>query len=216
MIPTKNLLLRAWAHNYLANAATASPSAAARRAAIRRSSAALCAAPQNGGQPERSPSRTKSGPLNWRRRLGQFDTAIARLTSIQDQVRPLSNNYLVQMFYSTLGEVQLRSHHAAEAEQAFRPALRLAEQSLASLTSEADRTSWSKDAAPVYLGLVEAELVQGREQESLDVFEWYLGAPQRVGTRGRATSKTTPEPRNRCPIRHGCPLVFLFFPTRRY
>ena len=88
-------------------------------------------------------------------------------------------NYLAQMFYSTLGEVQLRGHHAAEAEQALRPALRLAEQNLASLNSEKSRTSWSKDAAPVYLGLAEAELVQGATQESLEVYEWYLGAPQR-------------------------------------
>ncbi len=49
--------------------------------------------------------------------------------------------------------------------------------------------SWSKDAAPVYLGLAEAELVQGREQESLDVFEWYLGAPQRVGSARSATPR---------------------------
>ncbi len=125
----------------------------------------------------------------------QFDTAIARLTSIQDEVRPLSNNLpRSRCFIPHWAKLQLRSHHAAEAEQAFRPALRLAEQSLASLTSEAGRTSWSKDAAPVYLGLVEAELVQGREQESLDMFEWYLGAPQRVGTRGHATSRRTPEP----------------------
>ena len=49
-----------------------------------------------------------------------------------------------------------------------------------SLTSAADRTRWSKDAAPVYLGLAEAELVQGRVEESLQVFEWYLVAPQRL------------------------------------
>jgi CHAT domain-containing protein len=118
-----------------------------------------------------------------------FDAALARLTRVQDEVRQLSNNLLAQMFYSTLGEVQLRSHHPAEAEQAFRSALRLAEQNLASLTSEASRVSWSEDAAPLYLGLAESELVQGREQEALDMFEWYLGAPQRAGRRGQAASR---------------------------
>jgi CHAT domain-containing protein len=122
-------------------------------------------------------------------RQGQFDDAIARLTGIQDQVRALSNNYLVQIFYSTLGEVQLRSHHEAEAEQAFRPAMRLAEQTLASLPLEASRMSWSKDAAPIYLGLAEAELAQGRQQESLDTFEWYLGVSQGVGAHGQTTSQ---------------------------
>lgn len=188
----EDLLLRAWAHNYLANAATAAlqPEIAARQYA--EAARLFAIAPRT----EASRSYSLESEIRIARveaRLGRFDAATARLTSIQDQVRPLSNNYLLQMFYSTLGEVQLRSHHAAEAEQAFRPALRLAEHNLASLTSEADRTTWSKDAAPVYLGLAEAELVQGREQESLDVFEWYLGAPQRVGVRGLAKSKTTPE-----------------------
>jgi CHAT domain-containing protein/tetratricopeptide (TPR) repeat protein len=124
----------------------------------------------------------------------EFDAALARLARVQDEVRQLSNHYLALIFYSTLGEAQLRSHHAAEAEQAFRADLGLAERRLASLTSEAERTSWSKDAAPAYLGLAESELVQGREQEALDAFEWYLGAPQRVGRGGRSTSKTAVEP----------------------
>src|SRR4029077_19284806 len=50
---------------------------------------------------------------------GKLDNAVARLISVQDQIRPLSNSYLVQMFYSTLGELQLRRHRAAEAEQAL-------------------------------------------------------------------------------------------------
>jgi CHAT domain-containing protein len=56
----------------------------------------------------------------------------------------------------------------------------LAEQSLTTLRSEAEGTRWSKDAAPAYLALVEAELAQGRSQDALETYEWYLGAPQRV------------------------------------
>jgi CHAT domain-containing protein/tetratricopeptide (TPR) repeat protein len=111
---------------------------------------------------------------------GQFDDAIARLTMIQDQIRSLSNNYLAQMFYSTLGEVQLGRHREPEAEQALRPALALAEQNLGTLKSEVERASWSKNAAPAYLALVEAELAQGRSVEALETYEWYLGAPQRM------------------------------------
>src|ERR1035437_4708418 len=118
-------------------------------------------------------------------RLGRFDTAIGRRASIQDQIRPLSNNYLVQMFYSTLGELQLRRHREAEAEQALQPALALAEHNLATLRSESERTNWSKDAAPAYLALVEAELAQGRSQDALETYEWYLGAPQRTAADSR-------------------------------
>ncbi len=113
-------------------------------------------------------------------RQGQPDSALGRLISVQDQVRPLSNKYLVQMFYSVLGELQLHRHREAEAEQALKPALTLAEQSLASLGSEAERITWKNDAAPVYLALTEAKLRQGNPQESLEVYESYLGASRRA------------------------------------
>jgi CHAT domain-containing protein/cytochrome c-type biogenesis protein CcmH/NrfG len=123
-------------------------------------------------------------------RQGQLDSAVGRLISVQDQIRPLSNHYLVQMFYSALGELQLHRHRETEAEQALQPALTLAEESLASLGSEAERISWKNDAAPVYLALTEAKLLQGYPQESLEVYESYLGASQRA-TPGRLP---VPEP----------------------
>ncbi len=193
----EDLLLRAWAHSYMANAATAihQPEIAERQYA--EAARFFMFSPQT----EASRSYALETGIRIARleaSLGRFDAAIVRLTSIQDQVRPLSNNYLVQIFYSTLGEVQLRSHHAAEADQALRPALALAEQSLVSLGSEAERTRWSKDAAPAYLALVEAELTQGRSQEALETYEWYLGAPQRAAADPRLhrplTSPPMPDP----------------------
>lgn len=111
-------------------------------------------------------------------RQGQLESALGRLVSVQDQIRPLSNNYLVQMFYSVLGELQLRRHREVEAERALQPALNLAEQSLASLGSEAERFTWKNDAAPMYVALTEAKLLQGNPQESLEAYESYLGASQ--------------------------------------
>ncbi|MFY9561530.1 MAG: tetratricopeptide repeat protein [Terriglobales bacterium] len=180
----ENLLLRAWAHNYMANAATVAqqPGVAERQYA---EAARLFALVPRTETTRAHGLESEIRTAQLKARLGRFDDAIARLTGIQDQIRPLSNNYLVQIFYSTLGELQLRRHREREAEQALRPALALAEQSLASLGSEAERTSWSKDAAPAYLGLIEAELVQGRSQEALETYEWYLGAPRRVATHPR-------------------------------
>lgn len=177
--PDDNLLRRAMAHDWMANAATAArlPQIAEQQYAEAARLFALA--------PRTEASRSDALEAGIRlaqldARLGRFDDAIMRLTSIQEQVRPLSNNYLVQMFYSTLGELQLGRHREPEAEEALRPALALAEQSLTTLRSEAERTRWSKDAAPAYLALVEAELAQGRSQDALETYEWYLGAPQRV------------------------------------
>jgi CHAT domain-containing protein/cytochrome c-type biogenesis protein CcmH/NrfG len=111
--------------------------------------------------------------------LGEFDSGIARLTRIQDQIGPRRDKDLEEQFYTTLGELELRGHNPGIAEQDFRPALESAERRLSSLNSEMDRINWSTEAAPVYLGMAEAELVQGRAQESLEYFEWYLGAASR-------------------------------------
>jgi len=188
----ENLRLRAEAHSSMANAASAAHQPEVAKRHYEEAARLYALAPQTEAT---RVNRLWSEILTAELETGQstFDAALVRLTRAQDDVRQLSNSFLTQVFYSTLGEVQLRSHHAAEAERDFRPALRLAEQSLASLTSEKSRTSWSRNAAPVYLGLAEAELAQGREQESLDVFEWYLGAPQRVGRRSPELSQSLPE-----------------------
>jgi len=189
----ENLLLRAWAHNYMANAATAAhqPQTAERQYA--EASRLFALAPRT----EASRSYALETEIRIARleaRQRRFDAAIVHLTSIQDQLRSLSNNYLVQMFYSTLGELQLSGHREAEAEQALRPALALAEQNLESLGSEAERISWSKDAAPVYLAMAEAELAQSRPQEALETYEWYLGASRRAGTNPRTPRSLTNPP----------------------
>jgi CHAT domain-containing protein/tetratricopeptide (TPR) repeat protein len=189
----ESLLLRAEAHRGVADAASGAQRLEVAKRQYDEAARLYALAPQTQAtRANRLWSEIRTAQLETRQ--SAFDAALLRLTRVQDEFRQLSNNLLGQIFYSTLGEVQLRSHHAAEAEQAYRAALRLAEQYLASLTSEASRTSWSKYAASIYLGLAEAELIQGREQESLDVFEWYLGAPQRAGRRGPDASQSLPEP----------------------
>jgi tetratricopeptide (TPR) repeat protein len=190
--PEENLMLRAEVHIAIANAASAAHQPDLAKHHYQEAARLYGLAPQTEAT---RVNRIKSEILTAQLEARQsgFDAARVRLTRVQEEVRRLSNNHLAQLFYSTLGEVQLREHSAAEAEQAFRPALRLAERSLASLTSDS-RTSWSKDAAPIYLGLAEAELIQGREQESLDMFEWYLGAPRRPGTRDQGADESMPDP----------------------
>jgi len=173
-----DLMQRALAHNRLADAATAAhlPNVAERQ--YGEAARLLAAAPRTEGR-RNDALETAIRTARLEVQLGRFEDAIVRLTAIQEQIRPLSNQYLAQMFYSTLGELQLSRHREVEAEQALRPALDLAEQSLATLRSEPERANWSKDAAPAYLALTEAELAQGRSEEALETYEWYLGAPQR-------------------------------------
>jgi CHAT domain-containing protein len=182
-----DLLQRAMAHSGLAHAAT---DAGLSRIAQREyaEAARLFAIAPRSAASEADAIETEIHSSRLEGRLGHFDEAIARLIAVQDQVRTLSTNYLPQIFYSTLGELQLGRHREREAEQALRPALAFAEQNLASLRSEQERISWSSTAAPAYLALIEAELLQGRPQEALETYEWYLGAPQRAELRPASNS----------------------------
>lgn len=183
-----NLLSRAWAHSHAARAAATTHQLEIAQQHYGEASRLYGLAPQSGATLDYAlENEIRAAQLE--ASSGQFESGITRLTGIQDQIRTHSNNYVVQMFYFTLGDLQLRGHHAEQAEQAFRPALELAEQGLRSLNSEAERIKWSKDAAPVYLGMSEAELVQGRTQESLEYFEWYLGAAGRSGESSRSGNR---------------------------
>jgi CHAT domain-containing protein len=178
--PGDNLLVRAWAHSFAARAAASvdQPEIAEQQYAEAASLFALA--------PKTEAIRdyilwNEIHTAGVEAREGQFESGIVRLTRIQSQVRQRSDRSIEETFYATLGDLELRNHHAVQSEEAFRPALESAERRLSSLNSETDRINWSREAAPVYLGMAEAELVQGHNQESLDYFEWYLGAAGRSG-----------------------------------
>jgi CHAT domain-containing protein/tetratricopeptide (TPR) repeat protein len=176
-----NLLRRAMAHDSMADAAIAAglPEIAQEQYAEAARLSAL------GSQSEASRNYAVEVDIRiaqLEERLGHSDAAATRLTTIQRQVGALSNNYLVQMFYSTLGELELARHREPEAEKALRTALALAETSLGTLRNETERARWRKYSAPAYLALSEAQLVQDRSQEALETYELYLGAPQRMAS----------------------------------
>lgn len=189
----EDVLVRAMAHNAMADAARLAPLPLIAEQQYAEAARLFAAAPPTAAS-RNDALQNSIRTAQLEARQGRFDDAMGSLAGIQDQVRAQSNNFLPQMFYTTLGEVQLGRHREAEAEQALLPALVLAEQNLASLRSEGERTSWAKDAAPAYLALVEAQLVQGHAQEALDTYEWFLGAPQRVVEDRRVRSSQAKPP----------------------
>jgi CHAT domain-containing protein/cytochrome c-type biogenesis protein CcmH/NrfG len=181
-------LLRAWAHNDMGNAAAAAHQHEIASAQYAEAGRLFALSPRTEAS-RNYVMETEIRTAQQEARQGEFEDALARLTHIQDQIRQIPDSYLGEMFYSALGELQLSRHRAAEAERSLRPALALAEQSLTSIHSEGQRIAWSKNTAPLYLGLVEAELIQGHSQKSLETYESYLGASQRAGT-ARQTRQT--------------------------
>jgi len=146
---SENLPLRAEAHGRMANAASAVNQPGIAKHHYEEAGRLYTLAPQSEDTlANRLMIEVMTAQLEANQ--GAFDAALIRLTRAQDEIRRLSSHYLVQTFYTTLGGVQLHSHRMVEAEQSFRAALGLAEQDLASLTSEVSRIGWSKGAAPVY------------------------------------------------------------------
>jgi CHAT domain-containing protein len=181
----ESTLLRAEAHSLLAKAAVAAREPELAERQYLEASRLYSATPQSGAtRADRIEMEIRNAQLEAHQ--GALDVALESLGRVRSEVEQGSNNYLAQIFYSSLGDAQLRAHHESEAEQSLRAAVGFAEKELASLSNEAARTRWTSDAAPLYLGLVEAELIQERQQESLDMFEWYLGAPQRARIRADA------------------------------
>jgi CHAT domain-containing protein/cytochrome c-type biogenesis protein CcmH/NrfG len=201
-----DLLMRAWAHGFAARAAAAAHEPQSAAAEFAQASELFGRAPRNDAS-RRFLFQNEILTAQLEAELGQYDSGLERLTRIQNQIRIRPDKFFEELFYATLGELQLRSHNAVQAEQAFQPALELAEQRLQSLNSEAERVKWSKEAAPLYLGMAEAELVQGHSERSLEFFEWYLDAPARSGQNGGfRTQGATPDPKwlaSRLPLLSG-------------
>ena len=176
----QDLAMRAGAHSSLANAAASAHQLQLAQDHYAEAARLFALAPRTGASVS-SALENEIRVAQLEARQDHFDAAVERLTRNQNLIRQLSDTYLHQIFYSALGEVQLRTHQPSDAEQSLRLALALAEKKRASLNSEAERILWSQDAAPLYLAMSEAELDQGRAQDSLAVYERYLGAAQRDG-----------------------------------
>ena len=182
----EDLLRRAWTQNFAGDAATAASEPQLAVAHYAEAVRLMALTPST----EASRSFAFEAGLRSARmeaRLGHYDDAIRRLTPLGQEIGSHSkfrsqSKFIEQLFYSTLGEVEVRRNRGAEAEQALLPALTLAEKSFLSLRSDEERTTWSKDAAPAYLAMCEAQLLQNRMQEALTTYERYLGAPRRAAT----------------------------------
>ncbi|MBI3478210.1 MAG: CHAT domain-containing protein [Acidobacteria bacterium] len=188
-----DLSLRAVAHDVLSHAALAAQQPMLAEQQLLEAARLYALAPQTEAtNSDRLESQFRMAQIEARQ--NKFDDALHVLASVQPEIERSSTNYLKAIFYSTLGEVQLRRGDGGDAEQALWKAISFSEFKLASLKSE-QRTIWNRDAAPNYRALAEAELTQGRNQEGLEIYEWHLNATQHPGSRlDRADGKTADIP----------------------
>jgi CHAT domain-containing protein/tetratricopeptide (TPR) repeat protein len=202
--PHPNVLLRAMAHRWYANAAYLANNDELAEAEFSKAGELFAAAPQ-------TPATTRNlldAEVWWVRtqiRRGNLEDARLRLGTIRRLLDASPSFDPAMGFYSAEAEIAIRGGNSGIAESALRSGIYLAEQSLKSLRSEDDRRRWAEQTQSVYRGLVEWRLHQGDTTGALEFWEWYRGAAARMSSSPAlaANSAEAPlqlDPRNAPPL----------------
>lgn len=115
--------------------------------------------------------------------------ATQRLRPLEQAVRVVNDPYLSILFYSNLGDAELKLGDDFRAESALRSAVTFAESQLRSLKSEESRAEWSTKSGKAYRNLVELLLRKGDAGGALDLWDSYRGAPLRDRSRFAPASR---------------------------
>ena len=112
---------------------------------------------------------------------GQVDSALARLKAARKYLPEVTQYWILQHFYGTLGEAYLKNGDTGEAEQALRAAVNIDEGALQSIRTEQERFQWTLRTEKTYRNLVELFFRnKGDPSGARDIWEWFLSAPLRV------------------------------------
>jgi CHAT domain-containing protein len=103
------------------------------------------------------------------------------LQTIGPEISTLSDNFLSVLYYTNLGDAELRLEQNRDAQAALQSAIAFAEQDLRSLTDEPSRIEWTEKSSRAYRDLVQLKLDAGDVNNALELYEWYRGAALRSG-----------------------------------
>ena len=127
-------------------------------------------------------------------RQGDAQKAASRLQSFEPEISAMSDDYLAIMFYTALGQSQFEIGNDDRAETALRSAIEFAEAQLHSVHDDSSRLTWTQQCSKAYRDMVQLRLRQGDSREALEIWEWYRGAPLRMGGHGRSPSAAETAP----------------------
>lgn len=110
---------------------------------------------------------------------GNLAQSWTHLSTAREQLPRTTWYYTALNFYRTLGELQHLKGDNTEAEKAFRAAVAVTEQGLASLRGEREREVWARETREVYRAIAEIRWEANDIEQALAVWEWYRGAALR-------------------------------------
>jgi CHAT domain-containing protein len=126
--------------------------------------------------------------------LGRLHEA-SRLPALKPEVDKFldkfKDNFLGLLYYTNLGELQVRLRDDTQAESSLQTAISFAEQDLRSLKDEKARLQWSLRSSGAYRNLAELKLRQGAAAQALEIWEWYRAAALRSYTSAENLQSTS-------------------------
>lgn len=174
-----DIVLRAMAHRWYANAAYLANLPELARAEYQTAGSLFQAAPATAAT-----ARDQLDADIWRAKIeirsGDFLEASKTLSEVAGRLPETRTFPLEINYYSSVADLTLHDNAKSESEKAIRSAIALAEWALASFASEEDRRQWARESAPAYRSLVAWKLRQGDYQTALEFWEWYKGAELRT------------------------------------
>ena len=104
---------------------------------------------------------------------GDAEAAWATILEVEDAVRKTGNYQLLLPLLRIRGDVNLRRHLPFDAEVDYKQGIEIAESAISTEQNEGQLNKIRGETGDLYRGLVQVYVEQKREQEALQLWEWY-------------------------------------------
>jgi CHAT domain-containing protein len=104
---------------------------------------------------------------------GDTEASLATVQGAKTDLEPADDPLLFLSVLRMQGDVHLRKQQWPEAEDDYKRGLEIAEGRFYGLKKERDRQHWTREIGDICRGLVEVLLLQKRDEEALQLWEWF-------------------------------------------
>jgi CHAT domain-containing protein/tetratricopeptide (TPR) repeat protein len=127
--------------------------------------------------------------------LSQTDLVKARaaVSKVENDIRGLSNDYLLLLYYNTIGMIDLRCGDLRAARNSFSKAVERAELGLRPMRTQRERFDWAEAYTRAYRSLASVVWQQGNPKLAFAIWEHHRAPEASVRQGGAPTSELLPD-----------------------
>ena len=104
---------------------------------------------------------------------GKFQVALSTLMPVRELLEMTDDQFFEIDFHRVLGNIYFHLHDFDSAAASYQNGIKLAEDSLASLTSPVQRLQWTTRTEDLYKGLIRVWIEEGQHENAWKLWEWY-------------------------------------------